>query len=286
MTTQGQLKKKYEKKLGEAVNFLKRHFGHPPDLAIVFGSGLGESFIREIKPKRTLAYEKVPHFGKLSVEGHDGRLICCPRGKDSSASVFVLQGRRHYYEGVEPKDIVFPYRALALWGVSRILLTNSSGSLRKSLNPGDLVLIKDHINLMGFNPLQGPNFDILGPRFPAMDHLYRQQLAKRVQQAAKASRVKLSSGVYLGITGPSYETPAEIRAFQKLGGDIIGMSTIPGAIAAAHAGLDVAALGVVTNSCVAAHPSPDHKKVLLMAKKADQKLTKVLLRLLKQGFKR
>lgn len=276
--------KQYEKALREAVRFLKQKFGEPPDLAVVFGSGLGEAFVSGRRSKKTLPYEKIPHFGKITVGGHPGHLHYFPRGRGNAWSLLVFHGRRHYYEGMHPSELVFPFRATALWGVKRILLTNAAGALRKGLKPGALVGIKDHINLMGFNPLRGPNIPSLGPRFPSLHQLYKGPLGKGLLRAARSCHVSMTQGVYVGLAGPSYETPAEVRAYQKLGGDLVGMSTVPEAIAATHAGMDVAGLSVVANSSDQMHLGLDHEEVLAQVLRGDGKLAKILLRLVQKGI--
>jgi purine-nucleoside phosphorylase len=276
--------KRYERALQNAARFLKKRFGPPPELGVVFGSGLGDKFLAARPPQRTLGYEKVPHFGRLSVAGHPGFLHYYGSSKSGGCSLLIFHGRRHFYEGVDPADLVFPYRAAALWGMKRLLLTNAAGALRKDLKPGDLVLIEDHINFTGFNPLRGPNLELLGPRFPSLHQLYKGVLAQTFRGAARSEKVPLSTGVYVGLQGPSYETFAEIRAFQKLGGDLLGMSTVPEAIAAAHAGMDVAAVSAVANTTRQIESGLEHEAVLKQVQGADVRLAKILLRLVQQGF--
>lgn len=273
--------KQYESALRRAVAFLRKKWGPPPDLAVVFGSGLGKAFLKSEKGGRVLAFEKVPHFGRLSVAGHPGKLVFYPSLESRSRSVLVMQGRRHFYEGIDPADLILPYRTLALWGIKRLLLTNASGALKKGIKPGDLVLIGDHINLMGFNPLRGANLAHLGPRFPSLHRLYKGPLAREIRRAARSCRVSLGTGIYVGLAGPSYETPAEIRAFRKFGGDLVGMSTVPEAIAAAHAGMDVAALSAIANTAESAGLGLRHQDVLAQVQRADVKMAKILSRLVR-----
>ena len=275
----------YQRKLKETVNFFQKRLGPPPEVAVVFGSGLGAGWQARGKVERRLAYAKIPHFTPVAVKGHAGSLGLSPRGNSRSLSLLSLQGRRHYYEGLDPWEVVFPIRALAAWGVKRLVLTNASGSLNPRLRPGSLVALKDHINLMGFNPLMGPNLKEFGPRFPSLQNLYENPWTRRIKQVAKTCGLKMASGIYVAISGPSYETPAEVAAFRKLGGDLVGMSTVPEAIVAAHSGMEVAALAAVTNSCVVKGPAPNHEAVLRHAKKVDDQLTKLLLRLQREGIK-
>jgi purine-nucleoside phosphorylase len=274
----------YEKDLREAAGYLQKTFGPAPDLGVVFGSGLGGEFLRARRPAKSLAFEEVPHLGQLSVVGHPGRLHYYPRSKEMAGSLIIFHGRRHFYEGVDPAQVVFPYRAAALWGLKRILLTNAAGALRKGLKPGDLVLIEDHINFSGFNPLRGPNLSFLGPRFPSLHQMYKGELARAFRGAARSVRVPVRRGTYVGVMGPSYETPAEVRAFRKWGGDLVGMSTVPEAIASAHAGMDVAAVSAVANTASQIKMGLEHEYVLSQVRRCDGRLAKILLRLVQQGF--
>lgn len=278
--------RKYEENLRESVRFLKKNLGKAPSLGVVFGSGLGEEFLQEKKPTLSLSFQKVPHFGKTLVEGHSGKVCLFSKGRGIKHSLVVLQGRRHYYEGLEPHELVHPYRSLALWGVKRLLLTNAAGALNKNFKPGELVMIEDHINLMGMNPLRGLNLDFLGPRFPSLAKLYKNSFSRGIQQITKSLKIPMKSGVYVGLAGPSYETPAEVKAYQKLGGDLVGMSTVPEAIAASHAGMEVAALSAVANSALQLTSGLAHEEVLSVAKMADRKLNKILLRLVQRGLTR
>jgi purine-nucleoside phosphorylase len=272
--------------LNQAARFLRNRLGPPPDLAIVFGSGLGEAFLKKRKPETSLSYSSVPHFQKVSVAGHPGLIHFLKRTQQYPVAAVVLQGRRHYYEGPSAEAIVFPYRALAIWGVRQLVLTNASGSLRRFLRTGTLAWIKDHINLTGVNPLRGPNLDFLGPRFPVLKNLYRNSLSERLRRVAKREGIALPGAVYMAIAGPSYETDAEIRAYQKLGGDLVGMSTALEAIAARHAGMEVAALAAVTNSCLGSSlpKGPPHEDVLKQAAKVDKKMARLLLGVSKQNW--
>ncbi len=267
------------KDLERSAQFLRRSFGAAPDFAIVFGSGLGSDFLKLHRKGPRLSYEKIPGWPRPKVDGHQGEALRI-EGKFSSA--LALRGRVHYYEGFSPEEVVFPVRSLAVWGVKRLLLTNASGSIRKSLKTGDLVLIQDHLNLTGANPLRGTNLEALGPRFPSLESTYRNSFAKKLEKAARSLKLKLPGGVYVGIAGPSYETSAEIEAFRRLGGDLVGMSTVFEAIAATHAGMEVAALAAVTNSCLKLGEPPSHEEVLSQARQVDKRLTLLLQALLNE----
>lgn len=275
----------YEKRLKHTARFLRERFGTPPSFAVVFGSGLGQALLKQRAPKKSLSYSRIPYFGRVTVKGHAGMFHFMEKRKKNSASAVILQGRSHLYEGIPLEQMVFPYRALAVWGVKRIILTNASGSLRKAFRPGELVWIKDHINMMGANPLRGPNLDFLGPRFPSLSNLYRNDFSKWILRIARQKKIRLAGGVYVALAGPSYETPAEVSAFQKLGADLVGMSTVPEAIASAHAGMEVAALSAVSNSCLVKNYTPSHEEVLARAGLVDRKLAELLLQLLDSGFK-
>jgi purine-nucleoside phosphorylase len=272
----------YRKQLQSAVRTLNAKFGPPAELAVVFGSGLGEDFLKQIKTRRLLKYSQVPHFASVGVAGHSGEIIQLDSKAIQGRSVIVLKGRIHYYEGYSPERVVFPLRALALWGVKRVLLTNASGSLNPQLKPGDLVWIRDHLNFTGNNPLMGPNLDFLGPRFPSLTQAYENSFSQAILKVAKDLKMVIKPGVYVGISGPSYETEAEISAFRKLGGDLIGMSTVFETIAAVHAGMTVAGLAAVTNSCLHRRFAPNHQEVLANAKRVDSKLSRLLLAFLEK----
>ncbi len=270
--------KKYSAQLRKAALALTGHFGPPPEIGIIFGSGLGEEFFQKARPRKVLPFKKVPFFSPPTVAGHQGRIYCVP---GRSASALVLQGRCHFYEGYAPEQVVFPLRAMTVWGIRRWVITNAAGSLNPRLKAGDLVWIKDHLNFTGANPLRGPNLEWLGPRFPSLQGAYDGLFSKRVRKTAKSAGIVLKAGSYVGIGGPSYETEAEIHAFRRLGGDLVGMSTVLEVIAAAHAGCDLIALSAVTNSCLKGHRPLRHEEVLRNAKRVDQKITRVLQALIK-----
>jgi len=255
-------------RIQESSAYLKERLGAIPKVAIVLGSGLGLSYLKK-NSLQQIAYQEIPHFHSPTVPGHAGIL-------HRTSKALILQGRFHYYEGCSPEEVVFPIRVLKLLGIETLILTNASGALNARYRVGDLVLASDHLNLTGFNPLCGPNLD-LGPRFPNLMDAYSPRLRSLLKKAARSQKIILKEGVYTGITGPSYETPAEVKMYRKLGGDLIGMSTVPEVIAAVHAGLEVAVLSIVTN--VLSSPRKNtlsHELVLQNAQKTDQKLCEVL----------
>ena len=230
--------------LDPAVSVLRERAGAVPDVAIVLGSGLGD-FADTLSAPIVLPYDDVPGWPSSAVVGHAGRLVVGTHA--SGARVAALAGRAHLYEGHHVSRAVFGVRAMVRWGVPRIVLTNAAGGINTAFTRGALMLIEDHINLLGANPLVGQNDEALGPRFPDMTYVYDRQLRAMAIEAAREAGVPLERGVYLATLGPSYETPAEIRAFRAMGADAVGMSTVPEAIAARHMGAAVAGLSCITN---------------------------------------
>lgn len=214
-----------------------------PDIGIVLGSGLG-SFAERLADAKSVPFSEIPNFPQSSVVGHAGKLVC---GKLGDIRVVAMAGRVHTYEGYEPRDVVFPIRVLARLGIRALVVTNAAGCVNANWEAGDLMRIADHINLTGRNPLVGHNDDTFGPRFPDMSQAYDRQLAKALETAAEERGVKLRAGIYAGVLGPSYETPAEIRMLRTLGADAVGMSTVFEVIAAAHMGVPVAGISCLTN---------------------------------------
>lgn len=233
----------YLNRLHEAKNFLDSKLGDAPKIGVVLGSGLG-NFAESFENQQICEYSEIPHFHQTTVVGHKGRLIL---GECEGVKVVAMQGRFHPYEGHDIHDVVFPIRLLALWGIKDLFLSNASGGINTSYKPGDLVLVKDHINMMGRNPLMGPNMDELGVRFPDMGQAYNPELGKLIKKSATELDIKLLEGIYCSVLGPSYETPAEIRMMRTLGADLVGMSTVPEVIAAHHMGVRVATVSCVTN---------------------------------------
>jgi purine-nucleoside phosphorylase len=265
-------------KLEEAKRYLSSRISSFPKFLIVLGSGLA-GLLEEIEIEAQVPYTDIPYFKLPTVEGHSGRLIIgSVKGTTGRTRIACMQGRLHYYEGLSMSDVVFPFRLFAHSGVEVALLTNASGGLSSKLRPLDLVLLNDHINLMGSNPLIGPNESKLGERFPDLTHLYDPKLGKLFQATAKKLKIPLKNGVYVGIHGPSYETPAEIRMYRKLGADVVGMSTIPEAIALHHMKKRVVAISCVTNLAAGVSKTPlVHSEVLDNAKKVHAKFSRLVI---------
>lgn len=230
-------------KINAAVVAVREKTALVPKVGIVLGSGLG-GLSDSVQQPCTIPYKEIPGFAPSTAPGHAGKLLL---GTIGSVPVVCMQGRLHYYEGHSMEDIVFPIRVMKALGAETILLTNAAGGVNTSYKPGDLMLLTDHINDLGTNPLIGQNEEQVGPRFPDMTYVYTPALRRLALEAAKECGFTLQQGVYLATTGPSYETPAEIRMFRTLGADAVGMSTVPEAIAAAHCGLQVLGFSLITN---------------------------------------
>ncbi|MDY3617939.1 purine-nucleoside phosphorylase [Agathobaculum sp.] len=227
----------------ESATFLRKQFLRQPEIGLVLGSGLGP-LAEELQDAVYIPYGMIPHFKQSTAPDHAGQLVC---GQLAGKTVLCMQGRLHGYEGHTPAEIAYPVYVLKELGVRALLLTNASGGINTDFAVGDLMLIEDHINMTGQSPLTGINDDALGTRFPDMTFAYCPELRKTALQVAEQSGVKLQRGVYCGVNGPQFETPAEIRAFRTLGADAVGMSTVFEVIAAAHCGLPLAAVAMITN---------------------------------------
>ncbi len=231
-------------KVIDTSEYIKKHIGSKsPRIGVVLGSGLG-AFADLVQDKIEIPYSEIPNFHQTTVKGHAGRLVV---GKIGETEVAVFQGRFHYYEGHSLDDVVLPVRVLSQIGVTKLVLTNASGGINDNYVPGDLVCITDHLNLTGNSPLIGKNEERLGVRFPDMSEAYNKELNTILADSAKEIELDLKYGVYAGLLGPAYETPAEIRMLKIIGADMVGMSTVPEAIAANHAGLKVCGISCITN---------------------------------------
>jgi purine-nucleoside phosphorylase len=262
-----------QERLDEAVAAIRRHAGEVPDVAIVLGSGLGD-FADEIAGAVVLPYAQVPHWPRPGVVGHAGRLVI---GHRAGKNVAALAGRAHFYEGHRLEAVTFAVRVMARLGVKVVVLTNAAGGINTSFEQGALMVIDDHINLLGTNPLIGPNDDRLGPRFPDMSEVYSARLRALADSVAAQAGLALAHGVYLAVTGPSYETPAEIRAFRRLGADAVGMSTVPEAIAARHMGVEVLGISCITNMAAGVLPKPlVHDEVVETARRVRRQFVHLL----------
>jgi len=241
----------YER-VSAAAEFLRSRIVDTPDVAVVLGSGLG-AFVDRLADQRVIGYGEIPHWPPVGVVGHAGRLVA---GRLRGHRVLALSGRAHVYEGHGPAVVTFGIRVIAHLGAPVVVLTNAAGGINAGFAPGTLMLIEDHINLMGANPLVGLHDERFGERFPDMSHVYSRRLRDAAAGAAAAAGVEVAHGVYLAVSGPSYETPAEIRAFRTLGADAVGMSTVPEAIAARQMNLEVLGISCISNLAAGLLPQP------------------------------
>jgi purine-nucleoside phosphorylase len=256
-----------------AVSFIRQKTDLKPVVGVVLGSGLG-TFAQSVTASAVLSYSDIPHFPVSSVSGHAGQMILGHYGK---VPCVLMCGRVHYYEGYKMPQVVFPVRVLAQLGIKTLIVTNASGGINLDFHPGDLMVINDHINLTSHNPLQGANVEAIGPRFPDMTEAYAKEARAALHAAAEAVNVPLREGVYAGVVGPSYETPAEIRMLRMLGADAVGMSTVSEVIAARHAGVRVAGLSVITNYASGVTSSPlSHADVTREGEKVKKVLSSIV----------
>lgn len=264
------------KKIQEATSYIQSITDIKPKVGLILGSGLGV-YVDQIENKIVIPYTDIPGFHETTVEGHQGRLII---GQVKGVDVAVLQGRYHVYEGHSLEDVVLPTRVLCLLGAENMILTNAAGGINSEYVPGDLVYITDHINMTGRNPLVGPNITELGPRFPDMTQAYDLELISMMKDSAKSVGFEMKGGVYAQMLGPTYETPAEINMLKVIGGDLVGMSTIPESIAANHLGVKVAGVSCVTNLAAGVgHEKLKHEDVKEVARIAMQKFSSLLTEL-------
>lgn len=261
----------------EAEKFILSKTAFKPEYGIILGTGLGK-LADAIKKEIEIPYEQIPHFPLSTVETHAGKLIF---GTLNGKKVVAMQGRFHFYEGYTMQQIVFPVRVMKLLGVKTLIVSNACGGINPLFAPGTIMCITDHINLLGDNPLIGPNDNRIGLRFPDMCEPYSHQLIEKVRAVAQANKIPLERGVYAAMSGPSLETRAEYRMLKILGADVIGMSTVPEVIAAVHAGLLVLGLSVVTDSCLPDALEPaDITKIIAIANKAEPKLVTLIEKVL------
>ncbi len=235
--------KEYSQKILEAKSYLESRINLKPAIGLILGSGLG-ILADEIKNSHIISYKDIPNFPISTVEGHAGELVI---GELMGKQVIALKGRFHYYEGYSMDKVTFPVRVMIALGVEQIIVTNAAGGVNKNFTPGDLMIIEDHINFAFDNPLIGPNDNKLGVRFPDMSQAYNLQLINMAKRVAKKNNIDIKTGVYAFLTGPTYETPAEVKMMGILGADAVGMSTVPEVIAAVHGGIDVLGISCITN---------------------------------------
>jgi purine-nucleoside phosphorylase len=260
------------KNIKEATDYLLSRV-NSPQIGLVLGSGLGDLVDKILEPV-TISYRDIPNFPISTVEGHSGRLVA---GLIEGKSVLAMQGRFHYYEGYSLDEVTFPIRVMRQLGIKNLILTNAAGGINETFRPGDIMLIKDHINFLGLNPLRGPNHPELGPRFPDLTEAYAPQLQDVAIKAAQSLQLTLREGIYAWVSGPSYETPAEIRLLRLLGADAVGMSTVPETIVANHGGMKVLGLSCITNVAAGmGHEKLDHQSVIATAEKGKEEFQRLV----------
>jgi purine-nucleoside phosphorylase len=259
----------------QAADYISSRLPLEPEIAVVLGSGLG-AFADTLDEAQSLNYHDIPGWPRSTAAGHAGKLVI---GRIEGRNVAVLAGRAHLYEGYTAEQAVFGLRTLYLMGVESVILTNAAGGINPAFGPGQLVLISDHINLLGQNPLTGPNDDSLGPRFPDMSEAYSRKFREIAKTVGKEMDLDLPEGVYAAVPGPSYETPAEIRYLRAIGADLVGMSTVPETIAANHMGMNVLGISCVTNFAAGVIDQKlDHKEVLEVGERVKGTISKFLKR--------
>lgn len=248
----------------QAARYIQDRIAVNPQIGLILGSGLGD-LAEEIQEKVILPYEEIPGFPRSTVAGHKGRLIV---GYLEGKPCLAMQGRFHYYEGYELEQVTLPVRVMKEVGITQLIVTNAAGGINPQFVPGDLMLITDHINLMGRNPLIGPNVEEQGPRFPDLSQAYSLRLRQKALAVAEQLGISLKQGVYIAVSGPSYETPAEIRMFRTMGADAVGMSTVPEVIVAAHCGLEVLGISCISNMASGILDKPlSHEEVMETAER-------------------
>lgn len=264
----------FRAKRDEALQFIQSKTDARPEFLVILGTGLGD-LVQQIIIETEIPYEQIPHFPTSTVESHAGRLLF---GTLGGKKVVAMQGRFHYYEGYSMQQIVFPLRVLHANGAKTLIVSNAAGGMNPLFRRGDVMCINDHINLLGDNPLIGPNDDEIGPRFPDMSEPYSHDLIELAEKVALSNAIRMHHGVYVAVTGPNLETKAEYRFLRGLGADVVGMSTVPEVIAAVHAGMKVLGFSVITDECFPDALEPvAMADILAAADVAQPKLTKIIV---------
>jgi purine-nucleoside phosphorylase len=264
-------------KIKSTANYISERIQTKAELCIILGTGLG-GLTREIQVKDELSYSEIPNFPLSTVDGHAGKLIS---GTLCGKEILAMQGRFHYYEGYSMKEVTFPIRVMRQLGIKTLIVSNACGGLNPDYEVGDIMVISDHINFFPEHPLRGPNLDELGPRFPDMSRVYDPELRDKARQIAAEYQIGIREGVYVGVSGPTFETPAEYMMFRLLGGDVVGMSTVPEVIVAHHSGMRIFGVSVITDSGVPGQIREiSHDEVQHVASEAEPKMTLLLKKLI------
>lgn len=266
-------------RINETAQYLKERVGEMPKTAIILGTGLGE-LVKHIDIKVSIPYEEIPNFPVSTVEGHSGRLIF---GTLGNKYIMAMQGRFHFYEGYSMKEVTFPVRVMKAVGIKTLFVSNAAGGMNPNFKVGDLMIITDHINVFPEHPLRGKNYNELGPRFPGMVDAYSPRLIEKAREIAKANDIRLVEGVYVGTSGPTFETPAEYRYFWRIGGDAVGMSTVPEVIVARHGDMEVFGMSVITDiGAEGVVEEATHEEVQAAAAKAEPVMSFVMKEIINQ----
>jgi purine-nucleoside phosphorylase len=269
----------YLDQIVEATEYIRTKSALKPEIGIILGTGLG-GLAREISVETALSYKDIPHFPISTVETHEGKLLL---GDLSAKSVVAMQGRFHFYEGYSMKQITFPVRVMKKLGIHSLLISNASGGMNPQFKRGDLMIIEDHINLLGDNPLIGPNLDEFGPRFPDMSEPYSKKLITMAEKIALENKIKIQKGIFVAVSGPNVETRAEYRFLRMIGADAVGMSTVPENIVAIHCGLKVLGISVITDECFPDALKPvDINEIIETANGAEPKLTLIMKKVIEE----
>lgn len=273
------MEKTYLEKIRETADFLRNVVGEMPKIGVILGTGLGD-LVNYIEIKKEIDYHVIPNMPVSTVEGHSGKLIF---GILGGKYMVAMQGRFHYYEGYDMKQVTFPVRVMKAIGVETLFVSNAAGGMNKEFKVGDVMIISDHINLFPENPLRGKNFEELGPRFPAMTEAYSHAMIEMADNIASEDGIRLMHGVYVGTPGPTFETPAEYEYFRIIGGDAVGMSTVPEVIVANHAGMKVFGVSVITDlGGKDITEVPTHEEVQKAAVQAQPVMTHVITKMLER----
>ena len=266
-------------KIKATANFIKGRSSINPKIGIILGTGLG-GLVNEIEIVESIPYEEIPNFPVSTVEGHSGRLIL---GKLGGKEILAMQGRFHFYEDYSMKEVTFPVRVMKLLGITHLFVSNASGGLNPTYQVGDIMVINDHINMFPEHPLRGKNMIELGARFPDMSHTYNERLRNKARLIAFENNFDIKEGVYVGVSGPTFETPAEYKMFRILGADAVGMSTVPEVIVARHMNMTVFGISIITDSGVPGQiVEVSHEEVQQVAANAEPKMTLILTELIKK----
>lgn len=270
---------KYRKQIAKAVDYIKANTRIEPQAGVILGTGLG-GLVKEIDIEKELPYHNIPHFPVSTVESHEGKLIL---GYLADKQVMIMQGRFHYYEGYTMPQITFPVRVMGKLGIKTLLISNACGGMNPQYQKGDLMIMDDHINLLGGNPLIGQNLDEYGPRFPDMSEPYSKRLINMAEKIALENKIKIQKGVFVAVTGPSLETKAEYRFLRAAGADVVGMSTVPEDTVAVQMGMEVLGISVITDECFPDALKPvSISEVIEAANKAQPKLTLIMKEVIKR----